>query len=157
MTIKTTASIKKITSGKGVEIVLCLPSSVSLDDLNELKQRDEFYLALGISQMEVRDYLEPRRGLQVVTNAGAVESVKEDENQLKIDDLAEEKGATEDGYEEINDEETNQEPSETENTEEGTEEEVHAEDNLPFTPDAEEEEDPDAPITFLDEEEKENW
>ncbi|MDR6883051.1 hypothetical protein [Bacillus sp. 3255] len=151
MTIKTTASIKKITSGKGVEIVLSLPSSVSLDDLNELKQRDEFYLALGISQMEVRDYLEPRRGLQVVTNSGAVESVKEDENQLAIDDV-ETKGSsdveeqTEEVNEQLESDEAHEEPDLPE------EDSEVSEDDLPFTPDPDEEEDQDAPLTFLDEE-----
>ncbi|MDD9265989.1 hypothetical protein ACFPES_02980 [Paenibacillus sp. GCM10023248] len=146
MTIKTTASIKKITSGKGVEIVLSLPSSVSLDDLNELKQRDEFHLVLGIAQMEVQDYIEPRRGLQVVTNAGVVESVKEDENQLAIDDVE---------TEEVDDEEQSEGDVMVEDSEEtdSVEEEVeHAEDDLPFTPDPDEEEDQDAPLTFLDEE-----
>jgi TATA-binding protein-associated factor Taf7 len=141
--IKTTATIKKITSGKGVEIVLSLPASVSLDELSELKQRDEFYIALGVSQMEVRDYLEPRRGLQIVTNSGSVESIKstdEDGNQLAIDDVRAEsiEAAEENTEEEIEIDEE----SETESEEDSELEETEQEEQDP--------EDPDKPLTFVD-------
>ncbi|WP_256846861.1 DNA polymerase V family protein [Paenibacillus sp. Pae108] len=93
MTILTTASMKKITSSKGTEIVLVIPSNVSLDSLKALKARDEFFIALGTSQADVMDYFEePRKGLLVKTDAsGVVESVsgaaEEEEGQMDIDQV----------------------------------------------------------------------
>ncbi|MBD0381223.1 hypothetical protein [Paenibacillus sedimenti] len=108
-TILTKAAIKKITSGNGIEIVLTIKSSVSLDDLHELKQRDEFFVALGVSQAEVRDYLEPRRGYHVtVDRSGVVQTVEkpadEEGEQLEIEDVEASETSSEQGCEEINDE-----------------------------------------------------
>ncbi|WP_010501360.1 hypothetical protein [Paenibacillus elgii] len=92
-TILTTASMKKITSSKDTEIVLVIPSNVSLDALKALKKRDEFFIALGVSQTEVSDYLgEPRKGLLITTDsAGVVESAtaSEETGQMDIDEVEE--------------------------------------------------------------------
>ncbi|MDR6884892.1 hypothetical protein [Bacillus sp. 3255] len=157
-TILTKGKLKKITSGKEVEIVLTLNSTVSLDDLQDLKEREEsIYIALGTSQMEVRDYLEPRRGYQaVVDGTGFVQSISkpadEEGEQVDIEDVIVEEAEAGEG-DTANEDEVAEELHETENHEEVTEEgREHAENNLPFTPDTDEEEDQDAPLTFLDEE-----
>lgn len=153
MTINTTASIKKITSGKGVEIVLSLPSSVSLDDLNELKQRDEFYLALGVSQMEIRDYIEPRRGYQArVDGTGVVESVTNPEDgdgkQLEIGDVATEQ------EEVVQEEQSESKEGETSEGVVDTSESSEQQSNEEPPSDKPQEEDPDAPIVFDNDQEE---
>lgn len=92
-TILTTASMKKITNNKDTEIVLLIPSNVSLDALKALKKREEFFIALGVSQTEVSDYLgEPRKGLLIkADSAGVVESAtaSDEDGQLDIDQVEE--------------------------------------------------------------------
>jgi hypothetical protein len=162
-TIRTTANIKKITSGKGVEIVLSLPSSVSLDELSELKQRDEFYIALGVSQMEVRDYLEPRRGYQAkVDGSGVVQSVSnpgEDDDegeQLAIDVETEQEQ-----LDEINEEEAERKRIDSELLEQASSEPddqlIRSEGEGEGETVDEQLSDPDAPLTFVDSNETDNW
>lgn len=121
-TILTTASIKKITSSKATEIVVVIPSSVSLDQLKNLAKREEFFIALGVSQAEVSDYLEPHRGFQAcVDGSGVVESLKsadDDGEQMDIEDLeSEEDSELEETEQEEQDPEDPDKPLKFENEE----------------------------------------
>lgn len=156
-TILTTASIKKITSSKATEIVVVIPSSVSLDQLKNLAKREEFFIALGVSQAEVSDYLEPHRGFQArVDGSGIVQSIKsaeDDGDQMDIEDVESE---TEEVVYEGIDEES--EETDTESEDETESEETDSEEQDSASSEAESEErseDPDKPLTFVDE--SQNW
>ncbi|MBU7319015.1 hypothetical protein [Paenibacillus oleatilyticus] len=111
--VLTSAEIKRIASSKTTVLTIEIPSSVSLDSIQRLAKRDEIFIALGISQMEVTDYLgEPRKGLLITTDsAGVVESAtaSEETGQMNIDEVEEarededakgQEDSTEDGNEE---------------------------------------------------------
>ncbi|MCP1306430.1 hypothetical protein [Paenibacillus tyrfis] len=91
--VLTSAEIKRIASSKTTVLTIEIPSSVSLDSIQRLAKRDEIFIALGISQMEVTDYLgEPRKGLLIKTDsAGVVESAtaSEETGQMDIDEVEE--------------------------------------------------------------------
>ncbi|MDO3680686.1 hypothetical protein [Paenibacillus ehimensis] len=91
--VLTSAEIKRIASSKTTVLTIEIPSSVSLDSIQRLAKRDEIFIALGISQMEVTDYLgEPRKGLLIKTDsAGVVESAtsSDEDGQLDIDAVEE--------------------------------------------------------------------
>ncbi|CAH1215173.1 hypothetical protein PAECIP111891_04222 [Paenibacillus allorhizoplanae] len=164
-TILTTASIKKITSSKATEIVLVIPSSVSLDQLKNLAKREEFFIALGVSQTEVSDYLEPRRGYQAsVDGSGVVQSVKPDEEsedegeQLEIEDVETESEEGEKEFDEINEEDAeeseseSEESAEEENDGEPSEDEREIQSMESEVIQEEREQDDDKPLTFIDKE-----
>jgi predicted transcriptional regulator len=166
-TILTTASIKKITSSKATEIVLVIPSSVSLDQLKNLAKREEFFIALGVSQTEVSDYLEPRRGYQArVDGSGVVQSLKSDEEsedegeQLAIEDVETDSESGEEEFDEINEEETEESESEEENDGEPSEDEREIQSmEREVIREEREKEDDDKPLTFIDakKDEADNW
>lgn len=135
--VLTTAEIKKIASSKTTVLTIEIPSSVSLDSIQRLAKRDEIFIALGISQTEVSDYLgEPRKGLQYKTDGGGVvESVKpseeeEADGQMKIDDVKpqdEEAPETADGESEDSEESETESDVEQEEQEETISEEEESE------------------------------